>query len=152
MIKKKWFYITLFIGASILDRITKYMALSYCGHTQKTDSLISCYLSFNRGISWGMFHSDNQLPFLVVSIVIAGITLALASYTAIRAMNHQLIFGEILVLAGSCSNLIDRFIYGGVVDFILLSYGDWSFPVFNCADVCIVVGIGLMLFEQYGES
>ena len=90
--------------------------------------------------------------FLVVSIVITGITLALASYTAIRAMNHQLIFGEILVLAGSCSNLIDRFIYGGVVDFILLSYGDWSFPVFNCADVCIVIGIGLMLFEQYGES
>lgn len=99
-----------------------------------------------------MFHSDNELPFLIVSLIITGITLALASYAAIRAMNHQLIFGEILVLAGSCSNLVDRFIYGGVVDFILLSHGGWSFPVFNCADVCIVIGIGIMLFEHYGES
>ena len=152
MIKKKWFYIATIIGTAFLDRITKYVALSYCGHTQKVDSFISCYLSFNRGISCGIFHSDNELQFLVVSIIIAGITVALASYAAIRYLNHQLILGEILVLAGSCSNLVDRFIYGGVVDFILLSYGGWSFPVFNCADVCIVIGIGLMLFEQWGES
>jgi signal peptidase II len=152
MIKKKWFYVTLFICASILDRITKYIALSYCSQVQRADSLISCYLSFNRGISWGMFHSDNEMPFLVVSLVITGITLALASYAAIRYMNHQLILGEILVLAGSCFNLVDRFMYGGVVDFILLSYGGWSFPVFNCADVCIVIGIGLIFFEHYGEA
>lgn len=152
MIKSKWFYALLFICTGVLDRITKYIALTYCELVQKTDSFVSCYLSFNRGISWGMFHSDNELPYLILSIIIAGITLALAVYAAIRYANHQSIVGETLVLAGSFSNLLDRFIYGGVVDFILLSYSDWSFPVFNCADVCIVIGIGLMLFEQYGEA
>lgn len=151
MIKKKWFYILLFACVAIIDRITKYLALTYCDHTSNTDSLLSWCLSLNRGISWGMFHSDNEWQFLAISIVITGITLMLASYAIIRYMNHQLILGEVLVLAGSFSNLLDRFMYGGVVDFILLSYNGWSFPVFNCADVCIVVGVGLMLFEHYGE-
>jgi len=151
MIKKKWFYLLLFIGVAILDRVTKYLALTYCGQLEKSDSFVSWHLSFNRGISCGMFHSDNEWQFFAVSIVIAGITLALVSYTVIRYMNYQLIFGEILVLAGSVSNLLDRFLYGGVVDFILLSFGGWSFPVFNCADVCIILGVGIMLFEHYGE-
>lgn len=151
MIKKKWFYIVLFACVAIIDRITKYLALTYCNQTANTDSFISWCLSFNRGISWGMFHSDNEWQFLAVSSIITGITLILASYATIRYMNHQVILGEILVLAGSFSNLFDRFMYGGVVDFILLSYNGWSFPVFNCADVCIILGLGIMLFEHYGE-
>jgi len=151
MIKKKWFYIILFACVTILDRVTKYLALTYCDQSPKTDSFLSWYLSFNRGISCGMFHSDNEWQFFIVSIIIMGITLALASYMIIRYINHQLVLGEVLVLAGSFSNLLDRFLYGGVVDFILLSYNGWSFPVFNCADVCIILGVGLMLFEHYGE-
>jgi len=151
MITKKWFYIILFACVAILDRVTKYLALTYCDEIPKTDSFLSWCISFNRGISWGMFHSDNEWQFFTVSGIIIGITLILASYTIIRYINYQSIVGETLVLAGSFSNLIDRFMYGGVVDFILLSYGGWSFPIFNCADVCIVLGVGLMLFEHYGE-
>jgi lipoprotein signal peptidase len=151
MIKKKWFYGILFSGIFILDRISKYLALNYAKHAPKSDSLISWYLSFNRGISWGLFHSDNELLFFAVSILVTGVTVGLASYTFIRHMNHQPIIGEILVLAGSCSNLLDRFFYGGVVDFILVSYRGWSFPIFNCADVFIIIGIICILFEHHGE-
>jgi len=56
------------------------------------------------------------------------------------------VIAETLIIAGSVSNLIDRAVYGGVVDFVLLSYGTMSWPVFNIADVAIVMGVGLLLF------
>lgn len=149
MITKKWFYVLVFILVSMVDRITKYMALTYCAQWHTSDSLVSWHLSFNRGISCGIFHFDNELLFIIVSSIIAVITCIVAGYAFIRYMNHQPIIGEMLVVAGSLSNLYDRLMYGGVVDFILLSYKDWSFPVFNCADVCIVLGVGFMLYEHY---
>ncbi len=52
-----------------------------------------------------------------------------------------------LLLGGAIGNLIDRVIYGYVVDFILVHYGDWSFPAFNVADSAITCGVALVLFD-----
>lgn len=53
-----------------------------------------------------------------------------------------------LILGGAIGNLIDRVLYGHVVDFLLFHWGGWSFPAFNVADSAITVGaIGLILDE-----
>jgi len=57
------------------------------------------------------------------------------------------IAAEVCIIAGSISNLIDRVIYGGVIDFIILSYGSLSWPVFNVADAMIVLGVILLLLK-----
>jgi signal peptidase II len=57
------------------------------------------------------------------------------------------IIGEVCVVTGSLSNLIDRVVYHGVIDFIILSYNDFSWPVFNIADTIIVLGVGIMIFQ-----
>ena len=56
---------------------------------------------------------------------------------------------EVAVIAGASSNIIDRFWYGGVVDFILLEYEQWSWPLFNVADIVIVGGIIVMVFNSF---
>lgn len=56
---------------------------------------------------------------------------------------------EILVFAGAISNLVDRVLYGAVLDFIELYVGRWSWPVFNVADSLIVCGVIGMLFRQW---
>ncbi len=49
------------------------------------------------------------------------------------------------VLAGAIGNLIDRIVYGEVIDFLLVYWGDYHWPAFNVADACITLGvIGLL--------
>ncbi len=141
----------LFIVVMICDRVTKLWALNNCSDRCDINPFLACEVTFNRGISWGFFHSTNDFIFLFVSSVITLITIILAWYTYKRLNVGSSILGEVLVLAGSCSNLIDRVLYRGVVDFIVLSYNEWSWPHFNIADFCIVIGVGVMLMESISE-
>ncbi len=52
-----------------------------------------------------------------------------------------------LVLGGAVGNLIDRLMYGYVVDFIELYYKDWYYPAFNIADAAITVGAVMLVVD-----
>ena len=54
-----------------------------------------------------------------------------------------------LILGGAIGNLIDRVIYGYVIDFFDVYYHTWHWPVFNIADSAITVGVALMLYESF---
>ena len=62
------------------------------------------------------------------------------------------ILGEIFVLSGAISNIIDRFYYHGVIDFISLHWKKYYWPIFNLADLFIVLGVFLMLFYVIKEK
>lgn len=58
-----------------------------------------------------------------------------------------------LVLAGAIGNLIDRLVHGYVIDFLHFYYQNWHYPAFNIADMAIVGGAGLLLFDAFkGDS
>ena len=139
-----------FILTFLVDRVSKQWALLSCLDQQESDSFFSCYLIFNRGISWSMFHDDSSIQFVFITSIIVIITAFLCWYT--KKMMSISFWGGIggsIAVAGSVSNIIDRFLYGGVIDFILVQYQVYSFPVFNVADICIVVGIVLLCLEGY---
>ena len=54
-----------------------------------------------------------------------------------------------LILGGAAGNLIDRVIYGHVIDFIDVYYGSWHWPTFNIADSAITIGAGLLLLDAF---
>jgi signal peptidase II len=57
-------------------------------------------------------------------------------------------FSLACILGGAVGNVIDRLLYGYVVDFLQFHYGGWYFPAFNVADAAITVGaVGLVLDE-----
>lgn len=58
-----------------------------------------------------------------------------------------LALGLALVLGGAIGNLVDRALYGYVIDFILVYYREWSYPAFNVADSAITCGVALILFD-----
>lgn len=142
-------YTLIFFAIIIIDRFTKSRALDYCFDRVAFTSFFSCDLVLNRGISWGMFHSQSNIIFLFVSVLISAFIIVLGFYTYRRFKENQSIVGETFVLAGACSNMIDRVLYAGVIDFLVFSWGSWSWPAFNCADFFIVFGIILMLFESF---
>jgi len=54
-----------------------------------------------------------------------------------------------MIIGGAIGNVIDRSIYGYVIDFIQVHYQDWYWPAFNVADSVITMGVVLMLLDEY---
>ena len=53
-----------------------------------------------------------------------------------------------LILGGAIGNLIDRVLYGYVIDFLDFYVGRWHWPAFNVADMAIVGGAGLFILDE----
>ena len=54
-----------------------------------------------------------------------------------------------LILGGAAGNVIDRVVYGYVIDFIDVYYESWHWPAFNVADAAISVGAFLLLLDAF---
>lgn len=59
--------------------------------------------------------------------------------------------GLVLILGGALGNLVDRVLYGNVVDFIFFNYERWYFPAFNVADSAITVGAAMIILDSVLE-
>jgi len=145
-------YFVLCAGLFALDRITKLFMLQWGDSPIRVTSFFSLQLSFNRGISWGFFNSQNTASFIMVTLMTCVVTGLLAVHVVKQWRLNSSVWGGVLAFTGAFSNIIDRITYGAVVDFILFSFGDWSWPIFNIADACIVIGIFSLVFTLYKEG
>lgn len=57
-----------------------------------------------------------------------------------------------LVLAGAIGNLIDRSVYGFVIDFLHVYYQNWHYPAFNIADSAICIGAALLIWDSFSSN
>jgi signal peptidase II len=103
-------------------------------------------LVWNTGVSYGLL---GDLPVwalglvAVVAIVALGIWWWRTSDTLVR-------YGLMLVIGGALSNALDRLLYGAVADFFHFHWQDWSFYIFNLADVAITLGVLLLILDVVG--
>ena len=133
----------------VCDRLSKWCIETHLDSTYELNSFLSLTKTTNRGISWGMFNETSTTGFWFITALIITICGVLIVHAYRRFATGQTIYGETLILAGGFSNLIDRILFGGVLDFILFSYGSWSFPVFNIADAAIVLGASIMILQTF---
>lgn len=140
--------IAKFLGLWVIlfDRITKWWALKNCMERCEINPYLAFEVGYNRGVTWGLLYSHSTIVFVLVTTMIIAITAWVCWYAYHERKQGNAIIGEMLVISGSLSNIFDRFWYGGVVDFIELSYGKWLWPSFNIADVAIVCGVVIMLY------
>ncbi len=136
----------------LLDRIVKRIIVYAHVCPVRVSPFLACQPTLNRGISWSMFANAGPNVFYIITAVIGLFLFGFAWYTHKRAEADYDTFGEMLVLVGGTSNFLDRLIYGGVVDFIQVSFGKWSFPIFNFADIYIVLGVGIMIYTTIIEE
>ncbi|MEK6734427.1 MAG: signal peptidase II [Pseudomonadota bacterium] len=128
----------------IIDQISKYAAVKYLSHIKlEVTSFFNLALVYNKGISFGLF---NNLPysnyvFLGVSSLIVGY---LIKWIRISKYTSE-IMGLALIIGGAIGNIIDRFIYPGVVDFLEFHWHEYYWPSFNIADASICIGVILLL-------
>ena len=140
---------SIFIATIILDQLTKWWVIGACASERVVTAWLSCELSYNRGISWSMFHGDDTFTFVLVTGVIMVVIGFFAHFIYQLYKERQSLVGPALILGGAISNLIDRVFHGGVVDFIAVHYGSWAWPVFNGADIAICLGVFLLVGSSY---
>lgn len=89
----------------------------------------------NDGAAWSILSGKT-----VLLIVIAVVAVAVAFYVIIKGKIKSRfgVISLIAVISGGVGNLIDRIRLGEVIDFIRFDFID--FPIFNFADVCVVIG------------
>ena len=58
-------------------------------------------------------------------------------------------WGILIIISGAIGNLIDRILYGHVIDFIFLNYKNYYWPAFNFADMAISLGVIVILFTTF---
>ena len=141
------------LGAvAIIDRLLKVWSIRSCQEPLPMTSWLQCDLVMNRGVSFGLFHAHNPLVFGAVTFFVMVLTGLVGFHAVMQARQGHSYVGELCIIVGSLSNLFDRFIYDGVIDFIVVKtpWGFW--PAYNIADALIVLGVVLLIVINYRES
>ncbi|STZ09651.1 Lipoprotein signal peptidase [Moraxella caprae] len=107
-------------------------------------------LAYNRGAAFSFL--ANQGGWQKWFFAILGTVVAVFIIRYLRQIPKSakvLSLGLALVLGGAVGNVIDRFLYGYVIDFIHIHWGDvWHYPVFNVADMAIMGGMALVVWDM----
>ncbi|WFP78172.1 signal peptidase II [Mesorhizobium sp. WSM4906] len=146
---KSWSpYALLVVVAIALDQWIKQLAENGLAFQEKVDLLpfLALFRTYNTGIAFSMFSSFGDTGL----VVIAALVVAFVLYLAVRTPAGHVIarIGFALIVGGALGNLIDRAVYGHVIDYILFHTPVWSFAVFNLADAFISVGAALVVFDE----
>jgi signal peptidase II len=110
-------------------------------------------LSMNHGSAFGLFANSPQVARWFLSLV--GIGAVIAMFIMMKKSREDqtiLHYALALVVGGAVGNLLDRMYFGVVTDFVLWHYHTKEWPVFNVADVVLVVGVGLMFIDIQKEK
>ncbi len=131
----------------VLDQITKYLAVKHL-KGQNPYILIKNFFQLeyveNYGAAFGILQNKKIFFIIITTIVIAGITITLFKY--FHKFNNLMNLALVMLLGGTIGNFIDRIRLSYVIDFISVKFGkNYSFPVFNVADMFIVVGTFLII-------
>ncbi len=115
----------------LIDQFTKFIVIDQ-----------DIFFTFNKGAAFGLFGSLEWLPFfnliLLAVLLILMILKFRSEFLSYDALALAVVFG------GGVSNALDRLFHGGVIDYLSLGFGPW----FNIADVFIVAGVLVMMFES----
>ena len=137
---------TIFIVVFIIDQVVKY---GFANLGWDVDGpYMSLKLAYNYGVAFSMFaFLEHYLKYIQLSIVL----IAMIYLFLNKDVFKEYYLPIALLFAGGLSNILDRFTYGGVVDYFYWHYG-FEFAIFNFADVMIDLGVVIIIYKQIKQS
>jgi signal peptidase II len=146
--KRLLVFVPVLLVSLALDQLTKAWAREAL-EPGATHAVIGSFwhwrLSFNTGMAFSLGHNSGLARVLLP--VVAVIATGAVTWMALRTPEGRRVEVVALALVGSgaLGNVIDRLMYGKVTDFVLWKAFGYSWPVFNVADVALVVGVAVLL-------
>ena len=151
----KFFYLFI-LFAVFVDQVSKYFIIEYFNinpellindFLYEANQYLNIVIVWNKGFAFGLFQNNIFSINILYIFLIGSVILVLIVYAyKLNQKYYFLIFG--LIIGGALGNLIDRILYGAVVDFIDLHYMNLHWYVFNIADICISLGCMLLVLAE----
>ena len=145
--KKKSNIILVVILVSVLlgiDLLLKYLVSTYLTTVNIIDNFFSLTYVLNDGAAFSLFASRTYLLILIALICLFFIIYELKNNLDDRVLS----IGYSLVLTGLLGNFLDRLIDGYIIDYLSFKIFTYNFPIFNFADILIVVGIIIVMIKE----
>lgn len=138
-----------------LDQTVKWWLLNIVNLPERQHITLAPFfdltMAWNRGVSYGLLTTHTQGLLICVSLLICGLLWAWLA----RATRPLTASALGLIIGGALSNALDRLVHGAVADFFYFHFEGLKFAllnfVFNPADVAIVAGVALLLYESIIE-
>ncbi|MFW5852642.1 MAG: signal peptidase II [Nanoarchaeota archaeon] len=140
-------FFLIFLSVFIIDRLTKLFSLRNCPCV--LGSFLNIVNVANRGIAFGIFKTGQYSNLIFVFVTVAALVFLCYMFFSLRV--HAQRTGLVLMAAGAVGNLVDRFVYGAVVDILDFHISLWRFPVFNIADASITIGAAIIVISLFLE-
>lgn len=145
----KW-YVLLALGVLIADQMTKWWAQMSLPMAQpiKVTDFLNWFLIYNPGAAFSFLSQAGGWQRWFFTVI--GIVAAIVIIWLLQKNTHDRPFclALSLILGGAIGNVLDRLLYGAVVDFIDVHYDGWHWPAFNIADSAISIGATLIVINE----
>ena len=144
-------WLALAVLVMLLDQLTKLLIVGQypLGWSQPVTSFFNLVRVHNSGAAFSFLASASgwQRWFFTGLGAVAAVLIV----WMLRSHPGQKLFGFALslILGGAIGNVIDRLMYGHVVDFLDVHWAGWHFPAFNLADSAITLGAGCLLLDEF---
>ena len=137
----------------ILDFITKIIMLDLIFNPPRVIALLpilNLAPVWNEGISFGLFQDGGIFIRLGISALAVAVVIWL--FFQLPTLPKWQKLAAAFISGGAIGNVIDRIIYGKVVDFVDFHLGNWHYPAFNIADSAIFIGVILWIITLWWDA
>lgn len=139
----------------VIDQITKYLIME--NFAEFEEIMLLPVLDFmrlhNEGAAFSFLSGAGGWQRWLFTALGIGVSVGILVWLRrLPARGQHLLAASLaLILGGALGNVIDRVVWGHVVDFVRVHYGEWYFPAFNVADSSITIGATLLILDNLLE-
>ena len=133
----------------IADQLSKYFVVKNLsiGESFNIFSFLDLYLIFNTGIAFSFFDDGGVYGRWVLVTLVLLVCVYLTYILFTEKLRKYESVALLMILSGGIGNLIDRTLWGHVIDFIHFYYLNYSFYIFNFADTFITIGVMIYILD-----
>jgi signal peptidase II len=144
----RWLWLSLIV--ILLDQATKQWIESsfMVFEVERILPFFNLTLAYNKGAAFSFLSDQSGWQRWFLAAVAAVVTTVLALWMrGLRDQEKLTAISLALIIGGALGNLIDRLLFGHVIDFLDFYIGQYHWPAFNVADSAIFIGVVLMIYE-----
>ena len=146
----RWLMLSLFV--LIADQATKQLVEANFLVFEQLPVLpfLNLTLVYNEGAAFSFLSDQGGWQRWLFSGLAAAVSVVLTVWLVrLRSGQKWTAAALSLLIGGALGNLVDRLLFGHVIDFIDVFYGRWHWPAFNVADSAIFIGVAMILLETF---
>ncbi|MDX2456686.1 MAG: signal peptidase II [Gammaproteobacteria bacterium] len=146
----KWLWVSVVV--LLVDQCTKLLADAMLTLYQPVELIpyFALRKAYNSGAAFSFLADESGWQrwfFIALAVIVIGVLVVWLRRLSAEEVRTRLAL--VLILGGAAGNVVDRLVYGYVIDFIDVYYKSWHWPAFNIADAAISVGAFLLLLDAF---